>query len=35
MKPLNIKGRPSLSFRITYLRRLEVSELEESDMLNE
>jgi len=32
MKPLNIKGRSSLAVSLTYLRGLEVSELEEQDM---
>ena len=32
MKPLNIKGRSSLAVSLTYLRGLEVSEMEEQDM---
>ena len=32
MKPLNIKGGSSLAVSLTYLRGLEVSELEEQDM---
>jgi len=32
MKPLNINGRSSLAVSLTYLRGLEVSEMEEQDM---
>jgi len=32
MKPLNIKGHSSLSVSLTYLRGLEVSEMEEQDI---